>query len=76
MVEIRPQKRRSFLTRTKRRKMVVFQGWGGGGVPTGAGVVDGGVDQGALIPGQGVRRVGLAARLGGYPPELASVPGR
>ena len=37
----------SFLTRTKRRKMTVFEGcpvnWGG--VPTGAGLVDGGVDQ-------------------------------
>ena len=26
-----------------------------GGVPTGAGLVDGGVDQGPLIPGEGVR---------------------
>ena len=38
----------SFLTRTKRRKMVFFEGCpvGWGGVPTGAGLVDGGVDQG------------------------------
>ena len=38
----------SFLTRTKRRKMAFFEGCpvGWGGVPTGAGLVDGGVDQG------------------------------
>ena len=37
----------SFLTRTKRRKMALKDAlWGGGGVPTGAGLVDGGVDQG------------------------------
>ena len=37
-----------FLTRTKRRKMAFFEGCpvGWGGVPTGAGLVDGGVDQG------------------------------
>ena len=37
-----------FLTRTKRRKMVLFEGCpvGWAGVPTGAGLVDGGVDQG------------------------------
>ena len=34
----------SFLTRTKRRMKDAL--WGGGGVPTGAGLVDGGVDQG------------------------------
>ena len=36
-----------FLTRTKRRKMAFLKDalWGGG-VPTGAGLVDGGVDQG------------------------------
>ena len=41
----------SFLTRTKRRKMAFFEGalWGGGGVPTGAGLVDGGVDQGPWL---------------------------
>ena len=35
----------SFLTRTKRRKMFFFEGCpvGWGGVPTGAGLVDGGV---------------------------------
>ena len=38
-----------FLTRTKRRKMAFFEGWGGGGVPTGAGLVDGGVDQGPWL---------------------------
>ena len=51
-----------FPTRTKRRKMAFFEGCpvGWGGVPTGAGLVDGGVDQGrALIPGEGVRE-GLA----------------
>ena len=37
-------------------------GWGG--VPTGAGLVDGGVDQ----PGKGWLG---GERLGGYPPELA-----
>ena len=40
------------LTRTKRRKMAFFEGcpvgWGGG-VPTGAGLVDGGVDQGPWL---------------------------
>ena len=48
----------SFLTRTKRRKMAFFEGCpvGWGGVPTGAGLVDGGVDQ-----GEGVRE-GLAWR--------------
>ena len=37
----------SFLTRTKRRKMAVFEGCpvGWGGVPTGAGLVDGEVDR-------------------------------
>ena len=37
-----------FLTRTKRRKMAFFVGCpvGWGGVPTGAGLVDGGEDQG------------------------------
>ena len=37
-----------FLTHTKRRKMAFFEGCpvGWGGVPTGAGLVDGGVDQG------------------------------
>ena len=36
-----------FLTRTKRRKMAFFEGCPcGAGVPTGAGLVDGGVDQG------------------------------
>ena len=51
-----------FLTRTKRIKMAFFEAalWGGGGVPTGAGLVDGGVDQG---------RVGLAERA--PPTELA-----
>ena len=42
----------SFLTRTKRRKMTFFEGcpvgWGGG-VPTGAGLVHGGVDQGPWL---------------------------
>ena len=52
----------SFLTRTKRRKMAFFEGCpvGWGGVPTGAGLVDGEVDQ-DLIPGEGVRE-GLAWR--------------
>ena len=37
-----------FLLFTKKRKMVFFEGCpvGLGGVPTGAGLVDGGVDQG------------------------------
>ena len=35
--------------------------WGGGGVPTGAGLVDGGGRPRALIPGEGVRE-GLAWR--------------
>ena len=41
----------SFLTRTKRRKMAFFEGCpvGWGGVPTGAGLVDGGVDQGPWL---------------------------
>ena len=42
----------SFLTRTKRRKMACFEGllvgWGGG-VPTAAGLVHGGVDQGPWL---------------------------
>ena len=42
----------SFPTRTKTRKMAFFEGcpvgWGGG-VPTGAGLVDGGVDQGPWL---------------------------
>ena len=40
-----------FLTRTKRRKMAFFEGCpvGWGGVPTGAGLVDGGVDQGPWL---------------------------
>ena len=40
------------LTRTKRRKMAFFEGCpvcGGGGVFTGAGLVDGGVDQGPWL---------------------------
>ena len=53
----------SFLTRTKRRKMAFFEGcpvgWGGG-VPTGAGLVDGGVDHGL-----GGERLGPPNRLGG-----------
>ena len=48
-----------FLTRTKRRKMAFFEGcpvgWGGG-VPTGAGLVDGGVDQGPWLQ----ERVGVS----------------
>ena len=55
----------SFLTCTKRRKMAFFEGcpvgWGGG-VPTGAGLVDGGVDQDSRGRGQG--RVGLAGKGG------------
>ena len=43
------QKRSKFLTRTKRRKMAFFEGCGVGGVPTGAGLVDGGVDQGPWL---------------------------
>ena len=41
----------SFLTRTKRRKMAFFEGCpvGWGGVPTGAGLVDGEVDQGPWL---------------------------
>ena len=41
----------SFLTRTKRRKMAFFEGCpvGWRGVPTGAGLVDGGVDQGPWL---------------------------
>ena len=40
-----------FLTRTKRRKMAFFEGCpvGWGGVHTGAGLVDGGVDQGPWL---------------------------
>ena len=40
-----------FLTRTKTRKMAFFEGCpvGWGGVPTGAGLVDGGVDQGPWL---------------------------
>ena len=43
----------SFLTRTKRRKIAFFEGCpvGWGGVPTGAGLVDGGVDQGPWLQG-------------------------
>ena len=40
-----------FITRTKRRKMAFFEGCpvGRGGVPTGAGLVDGWVDQGPCL---------------------------
>ena len=38
----------SFLTRTKEEKWQDAL-WGGGGVPTGAGLVDGGVDQGPWL---------------------------
>ena len=59
-----------FLTRTKRRKMAFFEGCpvGGGGVPTGAGLVDGGVDQG---------REGLAwwGKAGWVPPGPGLVDG-
>ena len=51
---------RGIVTRTKRRKMAFFEGCpvGWGGVPTGAGLVDGGVDQGPWLQervGGGVR---------------------
>ena len=51
-----------FLTRTKRRKMAFFEGCpvGWRGVPTGAGLVDGGVDQGPWLQGLGGSREGLA----------------
>ena len=39
--------------------------WGGGGVPTGAGLVDGGVDQGLDSRKRGQGRVGLAGLGGG-----------
>ena len=58
-----------FLTRAKRRKMTFFEGCPVGGVPTGAGLVDGGVDQG---PGEGVRE-GLAWQGKGW--SRASVSG-
>ena len=40
-----------FFVSTKRRKMTFFEGCpvGWGGVPTGAGLVDGGVDQGPWL---------------------------
>ena len=44
-----------FFVSTKKKKMTFFEGcpvgWGGG--PTGAGLVDGGVDQRALVAGEG-----------------------
>ena len=41
----------SFLTRQKKEKWRFLKDalWGGGGVPTGAGLVDGGVDQGPWL---------------------------
>ena len=54
----------SFLTRTKRRMKDAL--WGCGGVPTGAGLVDGGGRPRALIPGKGsgkgwLGRVGISS---------------
>ena len=49
------------LTRTKKKEKWRFLKdalWGGGGVPTGAGLVDGGVDQGPWLQ-ERVGRVGL-----------------
>ena len=55
----------SFLTRTKRRKIAFFEGCRGGYPPTGAGLVDGGVDQAPW----------LQERVGGGIGAMA-VPGR
>ena len=54
--------------RTKRRKLCFLKDalWGGGGVPTGAGLVDGGVDQGPwLQEGWGGRRGDGSSKEGG-----------